>query len=110
MAKELTPQPTPAQSGAGVKGEAMNISEIMTKSLGELTDELAAGGYDSTMTCIHEARDAVAKMLNEYHDLGLYDYYTGERIADATDDQAAESARCPGGAFDLDGRTVFVAD
>ena len=47
----------------------MKFNEIATATLDQLTDELAAAGWDSTQTEIGEAREAVANLLLEQGDL-----------------------------------------
>jgi hypothetical protein len=43
----------------------MHIDQIATATLEQLTDELAAAGWDSTQADIREAREAVARLLHE---------------------------------------------
>jgi len=43
----------------------MTFAQISTATLDQLTDELAAAGWDSTQTDIHDAREAVARLLCE---------------------------------------------
>jgi len=43
----------------------MTYAQIATASLGELTDELAAAGWDSTQTETCDARKSVALLLQE---------------------------------------------
>ena len=70
----------------------MYYNDIHAATLEELTDELAAAGWDSTQTRLSDARDAVARLHNSTIGLELVDAETGETIRKATDDEAAESA------------------
>jgi hypothetical protein len=88
----------------------MTFAQISSATLDQLTDELAAAGWDSTQTDICDARDAVARLLNETAGLRLYDSETNEPIGDATDDQAAESARSIEGHILVDNRKCYVAE
>jgi hypothetical protein len=87
----------------------MTFSQIATADLGQLTDELAAAGWDSTQADICDARDALARLLNEVSGMRLYDSETNEPVGDATDDQAAESARSIEGHILVDGRKCYVS-
>jgi hypothetical protein len=69
----------------------MHFDQIRTATIDQLTDELAAAGRDSTQTDIHDAREAVARLVNQSQPRQLCDSETGEAIRPATDDEAAES-------------------
>lgn len=43
----------------------MTRNEAMTATLEQLTDELAAAGWDSTQQTAEEARDAVLRLIDE---------------------------------------------
>ena len=89
----------------------MLFTNIASATLDTLTDELAAAGWDSTQTSVMDARDAVARLLNDTADLRLYDSETGELITSSvTDDQAAESAQSFEGHILVDGRKCYVAE
>lgn len=89
----------------------MTLAQVKTATLDELTDELAAACWDSTQTNLIDARDAVARLLNELGDLRLYDSETGELITSTvTDDQAAESAQTIEGHITVDGRKCYVSE
>ncbi len=89
----------------------MNFSEIANATLEKLTDELAAGGYDSTQTDLSDARSAVACLLNECGDLRLYDSNTGELITSTVENgQAKESAQTTEGHIIVDGRKCYVGE
>jgi hypothetical protein len=89
----------------------MLFTNIASATLDALTDELAAACWDSTQTSVIDARDAVARLLNTYGDLRLYDSETGELITSSvTDDQAAESAQSVEGHILVDGRKCYVAE
>lgn len=88
----------------------MTIDEIATAGLEKLTDELAAAGWDSTMTDRRDAQQAVARLINEAGALHLWDSETGELVADVvSDEDAAESAVTPEGHILVDGRKCYVA-
>ena len=90
----------------------INLNQIATATLGQLTDELAAAGWDSTQTETRDARDAVARMLNEtVGPFDLRDSATNDDIREATDDEAAESVNAgPEGHILIDGRKCYVAE
>lgn len=88
----------------------MHYTEIRNATLDQLTDELAAAGWDSTQTDIHDARDAVARLVNETQKLHVYDYQTTDQIRRATDDEAAESiAAGEEGVIMVEGGKCYVA-
>lgn len=88
----------------------MHFSEINNASLDQLTDELASAGWDSTQTAIHDAREAVARLLNQTQPRDLCDSGTGSVIRTATDDEAAESIAAGNeGHIFVDGRKCYVA-
>lgn len=43
----------------------MTRNEVATATLDQLTDELAAAGWDSTQQTVEEAREAVLRLLDE---------------------------------------------
>jgi hypothetical protein len=87
-----------------------NFSEISTATIDQLTDELAAAGWDSCETSIRSARGSVARLLNATAGLALYDSETALVIRPATDDEAAESANAGSeGHILVDGRRCYVA-
>jgi len=88
----------------------MTFDQIATATLEQLTDELAAAGWDSCETSIDAARESVARLLNSAVGLTLYDSETARFIRPATDDEAAESANAgPEGHIMVDGRKCYVA-
>jgi hypothetical protein len=88
----------------------MTYSEIRNATLDQLTDELAAAGWDSTQDDIYAARDAVARLINETQSLDLHDYRTGDPIRKATDDEAAESINAGHeGVITVDCQRCYVA-
>ena len=71
----------------------MTYAQIATATLDQLTDELAAAGWDSTQDDVYSARDAAARLLHEtWGPFDLIDSDTNDVIRDATADEAAESA------------------
>jgi hypothetical protein len=48
------------------KLKMMTIAQAKTATLDQLTEELAAAGWDSTQTTVEEAREAVMNLLAEY--------------------------------------------
>jgi hypothetical protein len=79
-------------------------------TLEQLTDELAAAGWDSCETSIDSARESVARLLNSAVGLTLYDSETARFIRPATDAEAAESANAGHeGHIMADGRKCYVA-
>jgi hypothetical protein len=89
----------------------MTFSQVATATLDELTDELAAACWDSTQTSVLDAREAVARLLNEMSDLRLYDSNTSELItSEVTDEQAIESAQSVEGHILVDGRKCYVSE
>jgi len=89
----------------------MNFSQISTATLGQLTDELAAAGWDSSQTEINDARDAVARLLHEtFGPFDLRDSETNEGLREATEGETAESVLAgPEGHILIDGRRCYVA-
>jgi hypothetical protein len=89
----------------------IHYTEIANATLDQLTDELAAAGWDSTQTEIGDAREAVARLLHEtVGPFDLQDSETDEVIRAATADEAAESANAGAeGHILIDGRRCYVA-
>ena len=88
----------------------IHYTEIRNASIDQLTDELAAAGWDSTQTTIYEARDAVARLVNQTQGLGLHDYRTGDVIRRATDDEAGESINAgEEGVITVESQRCYVA-
>lgn len=88
----------------------MTFNELQTASLDQLTDELAAAGWDSTQADVYEARDAVARLICEMRGLTLHDYRSGDVIRPATDDEAGESINAGDeGVITVDGQRCYVA-
>jgi len=89
----------------------MTFTQIATATLDQLTNELAAAGWDSTQKESYVARDAVARLLHETagpFDLTASD--TNEVIRKATVDEAAESANAgEEGHILVDGIRCYVA-
>jgi hypothetical protein len=88
----------------------MYYTEIANATLGQLTDELAAAGWDSTQTEIYEAREAVARLLHEMSGpFYLCESETNEIIRMATVDEVVESANAgPEGHILTNGRRCYV--
>ena len=82
-------------------------NEIRSLTLGQVTDELAAAGWDSAQADIDAARDAVARLVSATQGCALFDSETGDRIRAATDDEAASSINA--GYIIVDGRKCYVA-
>ena len=88
----------------------MAYNEIRNATLDQLTDELAAAGWDSTQTELYEARDAVARLICETQELDLHDYRTGDSIRKATADEAGESINAGDeGVITVDCQRCYVA-
>jgi hypothetical protein len=89
----------------------IHYTEIANATLGQLTDELAGAGWDSTQTEIGDARGAVARLLHETAGpFDLIDSETNEVLRRATVDEAAESAAAgTEGHFLVDGCRCYVA-
>ena len=68
----------------------MRYQEITNATLDQLTDELGAAGWYSTLTDVREAREAVARLIQETRGLDLV-REDGEVIGRASGDEAAES-------------------
>jgi hypothetical protein len=90
----------------------MSLSQVSTASLEDLTNELAAAGWDSTQTDLYSARDAVARLLHEtVGPFDLRDSETNDDIREATADEAAESVNAgPEGHILVDGRRCYVGE
>ena len=70
----------------------MTFDEISVADLDALTTELAAAGWDSTQSDVRDARQAVARLINDTGDLRMYDSDTGDLItSEVSNDHAAES-------------------
>lgn len=89
----------------------MNFSQIATATLAQLTDELAAAGWDSTQTGTYEAREAVARLMHEtVGPFDLRDSETNDDLREATADEASESVNAgPEGHILVAGRRCYVA-
>lgn len=88
----------------------IHYTEIRKATLDQLTDELAAAGWDSTQTDIHDAREAVARLVSETQSLYLHDSETSDVARRATDDEAVESIEAgEEGHIMVDGRKCYVA-
>jgi|2_EtaG_2_1085320.scaffolds.fasta_scaffold00153_32 hypothetical protein len=86
----------------------MKFTEIRTATLDELTDELAAACWDSTQTELTDAREAVARLIEETQGLDLLSD-EDDVIRAATADEAAESCHTADGWIEVDGRRCYVA-
>lgn len=89
----------------------LHFNDIPLATLEQLTDELAAAGWDSTQTEIHDAREAVARLLHEtVGPFDLQDSATNDVLRPATADEAAESVNAAAeGHILVDGRRCYVA-
>lgn len=88
----------------------MTIDRVYIATLEELTDELAAAGWDSCETSIDEARRSVARLINSVQVCWVYDSETANCLRKATDDEAVESATAGAeGHILVDGRRCYVA-
>jgi len=90
----------------------MTFCKIATATIDQLTDELAASGWDSTQTETYAARDAVARLLHEtVGPFAILDSETNEEMREATADEAAESSNAgPEGHIMVDGKRCYVAN
>jgi len=87
----------------------MTFDEIATAEIETLTSELAAAGWDSAQKDVRDARQAVARLLNDTGDLRLYDSDTGDLVtSEVSDDMAAESCLTPEGHILVDTRNDAV--
>lgn len=88
----------------------MTYDQIATATMEQLTDELAAAGWESTQTEIREAREAVARLL--YETAGPFELraeFIGT-IRKATADEAVESVLAgPEGWIMVDGVRCYVS-
>ena len=85
-------------------------NEIRTLTLDQITDELAAAGWDSTQTEIYAARAAMARLVCVTQGCVLVGSETGDTIRAATDDEAASSINAGAeGHIIVDGRKCYVA-
>jgi hypothetical protein len=87
----------------------MTLDQISTATIDQLTDELAAAGWDATQTELHSAREAVARLLCEVN--GSYDLRdeSNELIREATTDETVESVLAgPEGWIEADGQKCYV--
>lgn len=88
----------------------MTLDQIATANLDQLTDELAAAGWDSTQTELRDAQEAVARLLCEAN--GDYDLRDerNDLIREATTDEVVESVLAgPEGWIEVDGRKCYVS-
>lgn len=89
----------------------MSFTEIWNAEIDELTDELAAAGWSSEETNVDDARQSVARLVNEYGDLRLYDSDAGDLIrSQVSGDEAARSCLTPEGHILVDGVRCYVAE
>jgi hypothetical protein len=87
----------------------MPFTDLSLATLDQLTDELAAAGWDSTHVDAHDARQAVARLINEVGYLQLYDSETGDLItSEVSDDQASDSCLTVEGHILVDVRNDVV--
>jgi hypothetical protein len=87
----------------------MTLTKVSVADLDQLTDELAAAGWDSTQTEVRDAREAVVRLLCEA--AGPYDLCdeSGDTIREATTDEVVESVLAgPEGWIDVDGQRCYV--
>ena len=90
----------------------MNRNQVAVANLEQLTDELAAAGWDSTQTDARDARVAVARLLHEtVGPLDLLDSETNDDIREATEEETVESVLSGlEGHILVDGRRCYVAE
>jgi hypothetical protein len=91
--------------------QIMNLAQITTATLDQLTAELAAAGWESTQTEAREAREAVARLL--YETQGLFDLCdeSNGTIREATIDETIESVLAgPEGWILVAGNRCYVQD
>ena len=89
----------------------MTLAQVSTATLDQLTDELAAAGWDSTQTDVHDAREAVVRLMHET--CGPFDLHdeTNDVIGEATVEQAVASVLAgPEGWINSRGTCCYVAE
>jgi len=88
----------------------MTIDQVCSATFEELTDELAAAGWDSCEYSVENARRSVARLINSVQGCSLFDSETARYIRPASDTEAAESAVSGAeGHILVDGRRCYVA-
>jgi hypothetical protein len=89
----------------------MTIDQVATATLDQLTDELAAAGWDSEEQQLRIARESVAKLI--YSTQGpffLIDSELGENLGQATEAEFLESVLAgPEGHIMFNGLRCYVA-
>ena len=89
----------------------MTIDQIATATMDQLTDELAAAGWDSEERQLQAARESVAKLI--YSTQGpffLIDSELGESFGQATEAEFIESVLAsPEGHILVNGMRCYVA-
>jgi uncharacterized protein YfiM (DUF2279 family) len=87
----------------------LHFDDIATATLEQLTDELAAAGWESTQTEICDAREAMVRLHFSLHQLSLCDSETCETLRHATIEEAIESVNAGAeGHILVDGRRCYV--
>jgi hypothetical protein len=87
----------------------LHFNDIATATLEQLTDELAAAGWDSTQTEISDAREAMVRLYCASYGLSLCDSETCETLRNATVEEAIESVNAGAeGHILVDGRRCYV--
>jgi hypothetical protein len=87
----------------------LHFDDIATATLEQLTDELAAAGWESTKTEICDAREAMVRLHFSLHQISLCDSETCETLRHATIDEAIESVNAGAeGHILVDGRRCYV--
>jgi hypothetical protein len=87
----------------------LHFDDIATATLEQLTDELAAAGWDSTQTELSDAREAMVRLHCSLHQLSLCDSQTCETLRNATIEEAIESVNAGAeGHVLVDGRRCYV--
>ena len=87
----------------------LHFNDISNATLEQLTDELAAAGWDSTQTEISDAREAMVRVYFALHYLSLCDSETCETLRNATVEEAIESVNAGAeGHILVDGRRCYV--
>lgn len=89
----------------------LTLADLHNVAADRLTDELAAGCWDSTPRPINELRADVARMLAEM--FGPFDLCAenGDVIRDATEAETVDSVLAgPEGWIDVDGQRCYVAE
>ena len=90
----------------------ISFTSIATASLDQLTDELAAAGWDSTQKDAGSAREAVARLAHETQGpFDLCDSETNDVIREATEEETVESVCAgPEGHILVEGRRCYVIE